>query len=393
MKQDRGMKWHDLIQFLRCVSRNKLGEQEAEFIKRFCQKEVPWNGLAGLAQMAGVAGFLYLHLKALGLLKDLPDCLINQIEAGYQKTVQQTFEIIHEMRGLSERLEETGIRVVGLQGLSLVSRYRDPGIRFMSDVDLMVKQRRKERFKLLLRGCGYQCLLPEYPDSLYKKGIKIDIHTHVLNLDRIGNRRYIFPQDLTAMWKRAMPLFDHPDGLLVLEPYDNFVSLAAHALKHSYSRIIWLADLHEFLLKWAHNSNGWEKIIERAQFWRQERFVLYALILVEEIFNLKVPVWVKKDLGIGRLNMFEKHLLRLKLRGFSSNELCIALWLCHIEGVGGKCKFIKETVFPRDEIMAQIFDKSSGDTKTSVFVKRTGKAISLLGKDLRQAVAFSFIGK
>lgn len=384
------MKWYDLIQFLRCISRTKLGDKEAEFIERFCQKEVPWDGLAALAQMEGVAGFLYLHLKALGLLKNLPDFLIDQIEAGYQKTVQHTLEIIHEMRGLSERIEKTEIRVVGLKGLSLLSVYRDPGIRFMSDVDLMVKQRHKEQFKSLLLECGYQCLLSEYPDALYNNSIKIDLHTHILNLDRIRSRRYIFPEDLAAMWEKAIPLFDHSDALFVLDPYDNFIALAAHALKHSYSRIIWLADLHELLLTLAPESRFWEKIIKCAQFWHQERFVLYALILLEAIFQLRVPVWVKKDLGIGRLNMLEKHLLRLKVRGFSSNELCIALWLCNIKGVRRKFDFIKETLFPRDEIMAQIVDKSSGDAKISVYVKRIGKALVMVGNDLRHSLAFPF---
>jgi hypothetical protein len=390
MQQDIGMKRHALIQFLRCVSRSKLGEQEAEFIKRFCQEEVPWGSLAMVAQMEGVAGFLYLHLKALGLLKNIPGYLIHQIEASYQKTVQHTFEIIHEMRGLSERLEETGIHVVGLQGLSLLSLYRDPGIRFMGDVDLMVQPRHKERFNSLLRESGYQCLLPEYPDILYKKGIKIDIHTHVLNLDRIGHRKYIFPQDLTAMWERGIPLFDQSAGLLVLEPYDNFIALAAHALKHSYSMIIWLVDLHEFLLKWAHNNNGWGKIIERAQFWHQEKVVLYALILVEKIFELEVPLWVKQDLEIQRLTILEKHLLRLKFRGFSSNELCIGLWLCNIKGAGRKFKFMKEMMFPRNEIMTQLFDQGSQATKKSIYLKRAMDIIVKLGENVHQVLHLGF---
>ena len=383
------VRWHDLTRFLRCISRTTLGEQEAEFIQRFCQRQVPWDNLAALAQMQGVAGLLYHHLKALGLLNNLPDYVIGQIDASYKKTKQHTLAIVDEMQRLSKRLENAWIHAMGLQGLSLLSVYRDPGMRFMSDVDFMVKQHHKERFKLLLRESGYQCLLPKYPDVLYKNSIKIDIHTHVMNLDRIGNRRYIFPEDLTAMWQRAIPLFGQSDGLLLLDPYDNFIALAAHALKHSYSRIIWLADLRESVLKWAHNNNGWKKMIERAQCWHQERVVLYALVLLEKIFNLTVPLWVKQDLEIQRLNILEKHLLRLKLRGFSSNELCIGLWLCNIKGIGKKFKFIKETVFPRSEIMAQIFDQGPQVNKKSTYIKRTMDTIVKLGENLRQVLVFS----
>ncbi|MBW1791376.1 MAG: hypothetical protein JRJ14_03780, partial [Deltaproteobacteria bacterium] len=168
------------------------------------------------------------------------------------------------------------------------------------------------------------------------------------------------------------------------------IALAAHALKHSYSRLIWLVDLHEFFIKWANNANGLDEVIRRAQFWHQERVVLYALILLERIFDLKIPSWVKRELGIHKLGILEKHLVRLKLRGLSSNELCIALWLFNIKGIGKKLKFIKETVFPKDEIMAQIFDKSSQTPKTSAYAKRIGQAISLVGENLRLALALSF---
>lgn len=382
--------WQDLIKFLRCVSKTCLTEKEVEFIRGFSQGEVPWESLRALAEMEGVSGLLYHHLKTLDLLDGLPQSLIASIQKTYLRTKQHTLAIAAEAKALSARLDEAGIPVVALQGLSLLSVYADPGLRELGDADLMVKPGHKQTLKMSLWEAGYRMASFAYSDLFYKDGIWFDIHTHILNLDRIQNRRYLFPEDLTPMWERAIPFSDQSDGLLLLDPYDNFIALAAHALKHSYSRLIWLSDLHESLLKLATKPNSWELMVDRARFWQQEKVVLYALILMERTFDLKVPLWVKSELGIHRLNILEKHLLRLKLRGFSSGELCIALWLCNIKGVGRKLKFMRETVFPREEIMAQIFPRSSRATKGSVYARRIAQSISLAGKNLRQALTYSF---
>lgn len=383
------VRWHDLIQFLRCVSKIHLSEKDKEFIFRFSQKKVRWEGVGALAEMNGVSGLLFYHLKHLGLCGTLPTSFRASIERAYSQSKRRTIDIVVEAGKLSKVLERAGIAVIALQGLSLLSIYGDPGLRYLDDVDLMVTQDHKEQIKALLMDDGFKCPFPVYPDILYRDGLKIDIHTHVLNLDRIGTRSYLFPEDLTPMWERAIPFSDQSDGLLLLGPSDNFIALAAHALKHSYSRLIWLSDLHEFLLQWTAKPNSWEKMVDSAQFWEQEKVVLYALILMERIFSLRVPFWVKSGLGIQKLSIFERYLLRLKARGFSSNELCIWLWLCNIKGAGKKLKFIKETLFPKNEVMSQIFPYISRRTRISAFSKRIQQILSLFMVNLHRAFTAS----
>jgi len=383
--------WQDLIKFIQCVSRKYLSQDDVDHVLRFAKKDVPWDHLVILAGMQGVDGFVYYHMNYLGLLNILPESVLGKLEGSYAQTRKRTLAILNEAEVLSSSLEQARVPVIALQGLSLINKiYQDPGLRQLGDIDLMVKPDYKIKLKELLFQAGYCSPYPTYPDLLSKADILIDIHTHVLNLERIKSRRYLFCEDLTPMWENATSLFNQPNGLLTLDPYDNIIALAAHALKHSYSRLIWLVDLHEYLIRWADNTNGWEEMVERAQFWHQEKVILYALILIEKIFDLKIPYRVKRELGIHQLNPLEKHLLRLSLRGFASDELCIALWLCNIKGLGKKLKFIKETIFPKDEIMAQIFDKSSQTTKASIYAKRMGKALTMMGKGLQQALHFSF---
>ena len=379
----------EMVKFIRCVSRIHLRESDKDIIADFLNKEVPWEHLVPLAELDGVAGLMYHHLIH-PCLGEPPKPTLKQLENITLKNTKHSLAIIVAARALSARLAQVGTPVVALQGLSLIRLYKDPRLRPLWDVDLMVRHRDREGLKKLLLEAGYRVQISAYPDLLSRDGVWVDIHTHILNLERIQTREYIFPRDLTPMWQRAVPLFDESSGLLTLGPFDNFIALAAHALKHGYSRLNWLVDLHESLLELAVKPDGWEELLKRTRFWHQERIVLYALILVERIFDMKIPTRVKGDLGIHGLSILEKHLIRLRVRGFSSPMLCNGLWVANVKGIGNKLRFIKETLLPRGEVMDQIRHDGAWGTEGPVYAKRLADAAITVWKDLHRAVGFSF---
>ena len=354
--------------------------RELEHISRFCRRTTPWDNLLMIAEMEGVAGLLYFNLKSSGILNTLSRPFTEKLEKINSSIRERTSSIIEEAEAISKILKQAGIPVVALQGLSLMTIYGDPCLRPLGDADLMVKPVHRASLRELLCAAGYQNPIETHPNIFLKNSICIDIHTHVLNLDRIRSRQYLFPADLTSMWDRTKPLFDRSGDLLSLDPFDNFIALTAHALKHGYSRLIWLVDLHESLLKMCDNANCYENIIERARFWHQERIVIYALILVEEIFGMRTPVWFKKELGINRLNVLEKYLLLKKIRGRVQRELFNLLWLYNIKKIANKIEFIKETAFPRDEISVRSFNDGYPNRVGFVYAKRLGKVITKVGK-------------
>jgi hypothetical protein len=384
------MSQQDMLRFLGSISRTELRQTDLDYILHFLTKDVPWEHLLMRTEADGVAGLLFHHLKHRGLISQLPKSGLRGLEYTCHRITQETLAVVAKAIALSDLLTQAQIPVIALQGLSVVKLYGDPGLRPMLDADLMVRPGDKESLKELLLKAGYRMPRPLYPDLLSKDGVLLDIHTHVLDLDRIENRRHLFPEDLTTMWERATRCFDQHDYLLILDLFDNIVALAAHALKHSYSRLIWLVDLHELLLRATNNSDGWERVVERARLWKQERILLYALMLVERIFDLKVPTWVKSNLGIERLKILEKYIIRLRLKGFISNEVCMVLWLHNIRGMGNRLKFVTETVFPRHEIMSQIVLRGSGKVKRLDHARRVVHTIKLLGKNLRRALRIYF---
>lgn len=378
----------EMSRFLGCIARNHLRPADIELLSDFLKKDVNWKLLLLLAARERVAGFLYYHLKDLN--KDPPEELKTHAENAYLKTKFYSLAVVSEARALSNRFDQARLPVTALQGLSVLNLYKDPGLRPLGDIDLMVLPGRRQRLEDLLQQAGYRVKVPAYPELMFKDGIWVDIHTHILNIDRIKSRRYLFPENLAPMWENTLPLFeDHPNGLLCLAPFDNFIALCAHALKHSYSRLIWLVDLHEYLLRLTDNSDGWESLAARARFWGQERVVCYVLMLLKSIFSLNVPLPVQRTFGFYRLSILEKYILGLKLKGFSSPILCKALWLANIKRPGDQLKFVKETVFPKDEVMAQIAHDRLWTGRKS---NRAGRILEVfsLGKDLYRALRFSF---
>jgi hypothetical protein len=375
----------DMVRFIRCLSIKRPREADQRFILQYLKKDVSWNYLLALAQWGGVSSLLYSHLTAPALINYVPQKVIKHLENIYLETAAQSRASLSKIESLSHRFGSAGLPVMAIQGLSIVDIYAEPGLRPLGDADLMVTPENKGRFRKVLWEAGYTLPDFRYVDLYTKDGLWIDIHTHILNLDRIKSRKYLFPEDLTSLWERAVPFSEKLPLFLRPEPVDNFIALAAHALKHSYSRLIWLVDLHELLMK----GLSWQKLTARAGFWKQEKVVLYALILVEGLFHLNVPIKVKDDLGAKRLNGLEKHVIRLTIEGFASGHICYALWLCNIRGIKNKIRFIRESVFPGDKIMAQIFPKRSGLVNRMDYVKRAGGMIAMIFRTLHQALLFS----
>ncbi len=372
--------WKDLIRFIRCISRTNIDTGEKEYILRFSEKEVPWENLVMIAEMEGVTGFLHVHLKQLGLLDRLPDPTRIFLEDIYQQTRRRTLAYISEMKAFSKILEKRGLPVVVLQGLSLMPVYNDPGLRPFGDVDLMVRPSHKKLLADLFREMGYHNPMDTHPDIFMRNGICIDMHTHILNLERVRTRRYVFPPDLAPMWDKAVPLFEESDGLLSLDPYDNLIALSAHALKHGYSRLIWLVDLHESLLRLESDKDCHEKIVERARLWRQERILLYALILVEGTLGIKIPARLKHGVVIANLSRLERYILSRRIRGYVPREIFVLLFIRNIQGIANKIAFIKETVFLRDEILIQTVDEISHNNKSLMYIKRFLGALIRAGR-------------
>jgi hypothetical protein len=338
-----------------------------------------------MAEAEGVSGLLYRRLKRCPP-GSVPIPILRRLHNKTLEIATASKELQGLAQSISKRFHQEGVDTMALQGLSLLNLYPDPGLRPLGDMDILVKPSDRNRIPLLLAELGFGVPDPEYPNIFYNNRHWLDIHSHALNLDRVNTRRYLFPSDLTLLWESATLQAENSSHLLIADPRDNVVLLSAHALKHAYSRLIWLVDLHESILKLvASDKNGWDAMVSRAQRWHQEKSVLYGLIMLQGTFGFNSPKWVLKTLGIHRLTAAEKYLLRLKRKGFTSSLWCPLMNLFSIKGIGNRLKFGWENLFPRQDVMAQIFVNHPGKSRAMLMVPRTIYFLKSIWMDALQA--------
>lgn len=175
------------------------------------------------------------------------------------------------------------VEALPLKGLHLAHRlYPSPSLRDMGDLDLLVRRSRLGEADTQLRRLGY---VPERaPDpadggSLHAveywrdASMPVHLHWHVLN-GSLPN--FMLRVDLDEIWREAR------EG--VLAPHHLVVTLAEHALKHSYSTLIHLTDL-----ELACRGADWDRVEDVARRWGLEGAVHYGLLLLRDLAGVRSP--------------------------------------------------------------------------------------------------------
>jgi hypothetical protein len=173
-----------------------------------------------------------------------------------------------------EALERAGIPAVVLRGLHCAETiYGDPGARPFEDHDLMVRPADAEGARRALRRLGFE---QRTPGLLRRGGVILDLHTDPLGACRRPTRADLFPLPIEALFDRARPGTIAGGPALLLEPEDDLLLLAIHLVKHSFDRLIRIADLAHLL--WRRGGTlSWETVRRRAEASNTRRLLAWAL--------------------------------------------------------------------------------------------------------------------
>jgi len=375
-------KYSSEYKFLISISRKTLDDDRSDYIRYYMKKGGQWNYIYQKAVLEGVSGLLFYHLKRLDLLNNLPVLFRKELETEYKTILKINLDYMAYLLNIEEILKANNIHAMVLQGLSVLKIYGDPGLRPMSDVDILVKPEHKKIILNSLKKSGFYNPYPHEPDLLIKSNMLLDIHTHPLNIDRIRARKYFFPEDITGFWERASSFSGADKLLLCMDIYDSFLCLSAHALKHCYSKLIWLCDLNELLQEILKDKKGWNNIIRRTEVCRQERVLVYSLMMLEQVYGFNVPMKVKKKLDFSRTNIVEKRIICLISEGVKFEIVSVILWFFNIKGIINKIQFLKESILPRKEIMARMVKKRSVKVRGRDYSIRIFYILRTVGRDL-----------
>jgi hypothetical protein len=260
--------------------------------------------------------------------------------------MQDLKEILHE-------LNKKKIQVVLLQGINLlVQVYEDVGLRPLSDIDLWVSRKDFPGVIGVLSKHGYK-RNEVYPSTFKRGSTIIDLHTHLLWAERIEARRFLLKRSQDDLYRDTRCIdFEGQEARCLSSP-DQILYLSLHALKHRVEKLIWLVDLQ--LLLAGLKASDWKALVRRAEDLGQEKTLSYMFYLLRELFNLHPPREATQLLERHTLQFLERKALSQKIE-----KGCLPLWaplllLSSKKGLGGRASFAIETLFPRPEVLRQIF--------------------------------------
>jgi len=319
----------------------------------------------------------YQNLKQ----SEVPERVIHKLEQAYYASFAANTYRLKAIEELEPQLANKNIRVMVIKGTALLeSVYPDPGTRPMEDIDLMINPEDFSKLKSALIQSGY------IEDSIFhhmfrKHGILIDVHTSLLHTGRIESRKTIFPVDMNRIFNVSLPWQPGFKYIRRLDDATHIIYLAHHMIKHSFSKLIWLIDVHRIFE--SQDQAFWDRLGRNVIKYKQERPMAYMLYVLDKIFGTRPPVSSVFLDYQKNLTYFEKVILRIKGRGGSIDDLGNLLWMFCLSGTKEKLRFTWETMFPKKEVLQRELSCASGHTGRSLYVHRSVQLTRRLLQNLK----------
>lgn len=195
-----------------------------------------------------MSGLVYRRLVE-PVRDSVPPGLSAALESRYAATVRDNLRNADALDRIDAAFDVRGIRALLVKGMALVrGTYRDPGIRQMSDVDLVIWPDHHENAVSILIDQGY-VRDRVHPTVFTNRQVTLDVKREPFGSTRIRARKDVFGGGL-SLWDATQGI----DGYRCLSTWSAPVTLytqVVHALKHGFPDGVWLTDLGEI---WARMS-------------------------------------------------------------------------------------------------------------------------------------------
>ena len=340
---------------------------------------IPFDSLlVERAVREGVAGILYKSLLASGRFESLEHVHRNTLQAFYYQTLRTNMRLTHALKQVLFQANQRGVAVVVLQGMGLLNEpYEDIGLRPMTDIDLWVSKKDYEKIVQILGTLGYE-RDAVYP-STFKQGATIlDLHTHILWADRIRARQLLLGKSEEHLIREVRAIEIDGEKALCLRPYDQVLYLSLHAFKHRAGRLIWLVDVKRILERW--NTDDWERLVHRAEDLNQTKTLSSILFLLEKVFGFTIPHDAPQSAQRNRIGALEKKILRERLTKGALPAWGPVLLFSLELGFFNRLRFLFENLFPRPEVLKQVFPSPAGLRPWQLYLRRVTQLVRIASK-------------
>ena len=252
--------------------------------------------LLSLARAQRVTALLWHRLKQKGLDNTISHEAARRLEEALHRNTLQNLRLYGELRRLLALLKPERIPVILLKGIYLAGTvYESPGLREMSDVDVLARPQDLMAVAARLAEMGYRSTKPIRPETAMRE----DHHLHRLEKEGYGSFEVHwtltlpaepYGSDLEGLWDRAEPVRVAGCDALALSPRDLLLHLSTHVSYHHQFTfgLRPFHDIAEVIRRFGH-AFDWDGLFKEAALQGRKRGLYLSLLLAAELAGAAVP--------------------------------------------------------------------------------------------------------
>jgi hypothetical protein len=294
-------------QLLVCCSRARINPSSAEDIRRLLAGPLDWDFLLAQAAEHSVAPLLSRNLSAAAPDAVPPEPLVRlkeQVRANSIRSLVLSAELIR----ILDSFAAAGIEAFPYKGPMLaVQAYGDVALREFADIDIVLRQRDIAAANRVLVTLGFAPQFPrifapdassplvpgEYDYRDVERRLTVELHTE------LTLRHFPVPPDLDDLARRAVPVSISGHKIRTFGPEDTLIFLCVHGSKDFWERLIWIADVAEFIA--SHPQLDWGRVYSFAGSVRARRMLHLGLALADGLFGVSLPDAVRSRVKADRV--------------------------------------------------------------------------------------------
>lgn len=317
-----------------------------------------WQDLIKLAHSERVSPLVYLALKDRDVC---PPAVMDQLKGAYYEVTRYNLLLGRALAEILRALHAAGVEVIVLKGMALMeSLYRNPGLRPVTDMDILIHAADVPAALDALQGIGWTPTADTEPflgaeeDHRTEMALQnprmmtlLDLHWGLLK--SWYYKRNIRPSDL---WDSARPLPERGEGARQLGLETGLVFLGAHWFRHDEQELLWLYDIALTVTAPAEEID-WQRVLACTRDWGLVLSMRAALGRAAAVLGAPVPVEVTRALSRMRPSLGEWITYYAFVEGRAPSAVRNLAFMFQRRGWLSRVKYILAKLFPPAEYMIE----------------------------------------
>jgi hypothetical protein len=357
-------------------SRLSMDEDIELNIKEILNESLDWNYIIKCSVKQGISPLLYWNLSKINDYKAVPHEIVKSLEKMYYNNLARNILLYDELSKILTAFKKADIDTIVLKGAFLAEKiYKNIGLRPMSDIDLLIKEKDLQKAKKELAELKYSAT-SIFPTKLHeqqhgilsgdlsfihqnKKSV-IDIHWDIQPFE------YSYNVDINKFWNNAKPIKIADVEILTFASENILQHLCLHLHRHitlstAFSYIPPAKPLRDYcdiaeVTRHYKDTINWNYLLQSSKDYKIEYPIFQGLTIAKKYFGAFVPENILSALEPVKSRICFEEIFKGTIQGNSKkknqwDKVSYFMSLKKTDGIWNKSRIIFGDIFPSREFM------------------------------------------